>query len=273
MHNQAYREVAVRYLFGFVCVLALGLMGCSETSGTGGSGGIAGNGGVGGEGGNGGDGGAAGKSGTTFSYSVITSNTGEGADLLDELRASTLPTLEEAGAVVYALWGPATEQDERFSEISEDKIVVMLSWAQVDAELLTTELEALAGASEVDTSLWEASLRGGEPLPTGEGFYIHRFNRYQTEDVDQVLSLSERAWVTWEPFWEAKAIAVWRDLEEEDGLAHLLRIAWYRDLQHWDDTRDGLREPDSAVLFLERRLLEVDVLDNRVGWSASLLER
>ena len=29
--------------------------------------------------------------------------------------------------------------------------------AQVDAELLTTELEALGGASEVDTSLWEAS--------------------------------------------------------------------------------------------------------------------
>ena len=43
--------------------------------------------------------------------------------------------------------------------------------------------------------------------------------------------------MTWDPFWEAKAIGVWRDLEEEDGLAPLLRIAWYRDLQHWDDTR------------------------------------
>ena len=39
----------MRYLIGFVCVLALGLMGCSETSGTGGSGGVAGTGGVGGE--------------------------------------------------------------------------------------------------------------------------------------------------------------------------------------------------------------------------------
>ena len=190
-------------------------------------------------------------------------------------RNSTLPTLEEAGAVVYALWGPAAEQDEQFQfpEISEDKIVVMLSWVQVDTELLTMELEALAGASQVDTSLWEASLRGDEPLPTGQGFYIHRYNRYQTEDVDQVLSLTERSWVTWEPYWEAKAIAVWRDLQEEDGLAHLLRIAWYPDLQHWIDTRDALQEPVSAALFAERRLLEVDELDNRVGWSASLLER
>jgi hypothetical protein len=38
----------MRYLFGFICVLALGIMGCSETSGTGGSGGSAGDGGAGG---------------------------------------------------------------------------------------------------------------------------------------------------------------------------------------------------------------------------------
>jgi len=44
----------MRYLFGLLCVCALGLMGCSETSGTGGSGG---DGGVGGDGGSGGVGG------------------------------------------------------------------------------------------------------------------------------------------------------------------------------------------------------------------------
>jgi len=52
----------MRYLFGFLCVCALGLMpliGCSETGGTGGSGGTAGTGGLGGEGGQG-DGGAGG---------------------------------------------------------------------------------------------------------------------------------------------------------------------------------------------------------------------
>jgi hypothetical protein len=41
----------MRYLVGFVCVLALGIMGCSETAGTGGSGGSAGMGGAGGGGG------------------------------------------------------------------------------------------------------------------------------------------------------------------------------------------------------------------------------
>jgi hypothetical protein len=43
----------MRYLFGFICVLALGVMGCGETAGTGGSGGAGGVGGVGGVGGGG----------------------------------------------------------------------------------------------------------------------------------------------------------------------------------------------------------------------------
>jgi hypothetical protein len=50
----------MRYLFGFMCVLALGVMpmvGCGETEGAGGSGGDGGNGGVGGDGGSAGVGG------------------------------------------------------------------------------------------------------------------------------------------------------------------------------------------------------------------------
>ena len=52
----------MRYLFGFMCVLALGVMGCSETADTGGSGGAAGMGGDGG-GGSAGTGGAGGNGG------------------------------------------------------------------------------------------------------------------------------------------------------------------------------------------------------------------
>jgi hypothetical protein len=56
----------MRYLFGFICVLALGVMGCSGVSGTGGSGGSAGMGGDGGTGGKGGSGGSGGEIGDRF---------------------------------------------------------------------------------------------------------------------------------------------------------------------------------------------------------------
>lgn len=66
----ATREVVVRYLFGFLCVCALGLMpviGCSERTGDSGSGGDAGSGGTAGDGGTdgmAGNGGSAGTGGT-----------------------------------------------------------------------------------------------------------------------------------------------------------------------------------------------------------------
>ncbi len=50
----------MRYLLGFFCVLALGIMGCSEKAGAGGSGGIGGAGGTGGIAGTGGSGGFGG---------------------------------------------------------------------------------------------------------------------------------------------------------------------------------------------------------------------
>jgi hypothetical protein len=62
----------MRYLFGFMCVLALGVMGCGETAGTGGSGGT---GGVGG--GSAGAGGTAGSAGSG----------GSGGGICDDLEA------------------------------------------------------------------------------------------------------------------------------------------------------------------------------------------
>ena len=58
-------EVAMRCLFGFICVLALGVIGCSETAGTGGSSGVGGDGGSAGMGGGGAGGfGGAGETAT-----------------------------------------------------------------------------------------------------------------------------------------------------------------------------------------------------------------
>jgi hypothetical protein len=205
-----------------------------------------------------------------FSYSVLTSDNGKGLDLLEELNSSVLPELTRAGAQEYGIWSWVPESSNDFDEIAEDKLVVMLRWGRVDTILLAEELGAMTGVSDVTTSLWEVSLRGGDgPIETGPGFYIHRFNRYLSEDVDQVLSLSEQAWVTWEPFWDAKAVGVWRDLDEVDesnGVTRLMRIAWYRDMEHWQNTREFLLDPDSFDRFIERAALQLD----DESWSASL---
>lgn len=205
-----------------------------------------------------------------FSYSVLTSESGSGLDLLEELNSSVLPNLEELGAEEYAIWSQASETGELFDEIAEDKLVVMLRWDEVKTIPLAEQLRTMTGVSDVITSLWEVSLRAEEgPIETGSGFYIHRFNRSLSENVNQVLSLSEQAWVTWEPFWGAETVGVWRDLDEVDsanGITRLMRIAWYRDMEHWLETREFLLEPESAQLFFERFALQLD----DEGWSANL---
>jgi hypothetical protein len=205
-----------------------------------------------------------------FSYSVLTSDNGKGLDLLEELNSSVLPNLKDAGAQEFAIWSRASDSGNDFEEIAEDKLVIMLRWKEVKTTRLADELGAMTGVSDVTTSLWEVSLRGGDgPIETGAGFYIHRFNRNLSEDVDQVLSLSEQAWLTWEPFWDAKTVGVWRDLDkvdESNGVTRLMRIAWYRDIEHWQATREFWREPDSLELFLERAALQLD----DESWSANV---
>jgi hypothetical protein len=205
-----------------------------------------------------------------FSYSVLTSDSGRGIDLLEEFDSSAWPKLRKAGAQKYGIWSNEPGSSDLFEEIADDKLVVMLRWKKIKIERLAEELGAMTGVSEVTTSLWEVSLRAEEgPIETGTGFYIHRFNRYLSEDVDEVLSLSEQAWVTWEPFWGAEVVGVWSDLDEVDaanGITRQMRIAWYRDMEHWQETREFWREPDSFELFIERAALE---LDNE-AWSGNL---
>ncbi|MGB5502966.1 MAG: CHRD domain-containing protein [Polyangiales bacterium] len=78
----------MRYLFGFMCVLALGVMGCSETAGTGGSGGDGGQGGTAGVGGVGGDAGGGGANGGT---STVIGNAGGTATSSDGRVVITIP--------------------------------------------------------------------------------------------------------------------------------------------------------------------------------------
>jgi hypothetical protein len=205
-----------------------------------------------------------------FSYSVLTSTSGKGLDLLEELNSLVLPKLRKAGAQEYAIWSRASDSKNDFEEIAEDKLVVMLRWNKVKAERLTEELEAMTGVSDVTTSLFEVSLRGGDgSTETGTGFYIHRFDKYLSEDVDEVLSLSEQAWVTWEPFWGGQVLGVWRNLDivdESNGITQLMRIAWYRDYEHWQETREFWREPESFELFIQRAALTLE----QEGWSADV---
>ena len=204
-----------------------------------------------------------------FSYSVLTSDSGKGIDLLDEFNASAWPKLRKEGAIKYGIWTTVPGSSEHFEEIGEDKLVVMLRWNKAKTALLSETLEAINGVGGVTTSLWEITLRAEGPIETGDGFYLFRFNRFLSADIDEAVYLNERVWETWEPFWGGQVIGLFHELDEVDqanGVTRLMRLIWYRDLDHWLETRQAWLEPISWEFALQRIALQ---LDNE-AWSGTL---
>ena len=96
----------MRYLFGFMCVLALGVMGCGETTG--------GSGGIGGMGGSAGDGGSAGTGG------VIRDCTFD--DNFDKCMSGDVEGLCLAGECAVRGLDCSAVGDETFCRVPSDKV-------------------------------------------------------------------------------------------------------------------------------------------------------
>ena len=61
-----------------------------------------------------------------------------------------------------------------------------------------------------------------------------------------------------------------RDLDEVDksnGIARLMRIAWYRDKDHWLETRQAWLEPVSAELFARELYYNLTMTAGRKTYS------
>ena len=87
-----------------------------------------------------------------FSYSVLTSDSGRGTDLLEEFNTSAWPKLRKAGAQKYGVWSSVPGSSSQFEKIAEDELVVMLRWRQVKVARISEALEAITDVSDVTTS-------------------------------------------------------------------------------------------------------------------------
>jgi hypothetical protein len=107
----------MRYLFGFMCVLALGVMGCGETAGDGGSGGSGGTAGTGGSAGTGGTGGQGGTAAEPVPLSVFMTSY-EPPTLPGVVEGMRICELETANCAVTDEGGLATLEASAEQEIA-----------------------------------------------------------------------------------------------------------------------------------------------------------
>lgn len=209
-----------------------------------------------------------------FTYSILDTDL-QAARVVQAFQSAVLPAVNEAGAITYAIWQPVREEkpDERqdgrsdvdllkvyggrFAGLANNQLGLMLAWPANAAQAIPSledAIRSLDGVKEVSTRVFvPVYLTDGLNVPTGNGFYVHREERYANEHVDDAVRLSREAWQTWEPTWGVRVTGLFREVPGEPDSVNLNRIVWYPSYQVWQETRNFQKDPESARRFRERQ--------------------
>ncbi len=125
-----------------------------------------------------------------------------------------------------------------------------------DAVTESIETARRLDVDRVDALMLKPTARPTSTAPlTREGLYVFRFLDVAHADVEEIASLSARAWQTFEGSGdyraEAQALFCQRDRSEVRG--RMLLLTWYDGLNSWQTSREPPAE--AASYFARRRRL------------------
>ena len=193
---------------------------------------------------------------TNFSVVSSESMSAEGIQVVIDLVAA------EAGGSVYAIWNSVTlAEGAPFNGLVENDFIAMLSFdsgstSVVDrVDSLFKENTRIVGP--VTKLYYSVDLRVSGTVSTPKGFYVHRDEHYPIDAMNTAVSLSQRAWTTWEDYWQVKVVGLFRQVDDEQGVAKLNRIVWYPSYEVWQSTRNNT-DAQSRDRFRERRQLLIE---------------
>ena len=193
---------------------------------------------------------------TNFSVVSSESMSAEGIQAAIDLVAA------EAGGSVYAIWNSVVlAHDAPFNGLVENDFIAMLSFdsgstSVVDrVDSLFKENTRIVGP--VTKLYYSVDLRVSGTVSTPKGFYVHRDEHYPINAMNTAVSLSQRAWETWEDYWQVKVVGLFRQVDDEQGVAKLNRIVWYPSYEVWQSTRNNI-DAQSRDRFRERRQLLIE---------------
>ena len=193
---------------------------------------------------------------TNFSVVSSESMSAEGIQAAIDLVAA------EAGGSVYAIWNSVVLADDApFNGLVENDVIAMLSFdsgsTSVVDRLDSLFKENIRIVGPVTKLYYSVDLRVSGTVSTPKGFYVHRDEHYPIDAMNTAVSLSQRAWTTWEDYWQLKVVGLFRQVDDEQGVAKLNRIVWYPSYEVWQSTRNNT-DAQSRERFRERRQLLIE---------------
>ena len=96
--------------------------------------------------------------------------------------------------------------------------------------------------------------------PEKDGLYVFRFFETQTQHIDEIATLSQTAWQTFENTtdYSAEPQALFAPVDRSSPHATMLLITWYNNFDSWLTSRQP--HPDARENFMRRRALTTNTL-------------
>lgn len=198
-----------------------------------------------------------------FTYTEVRTRN-DWAPALEELRDQALPGIAEQGGQLIGVWRAVPLADDApFERLGPNELLVMIAWpdgaAESPSDRTDRALNALDEVIQSRTRVFRSTVRPEHVRElTRPGFYVHRLNKFAADDINTVIRLSVEAWQTFEPTFGAEVVGLFRETPDRDGQAQMLRIAWYRSYEGWQESRMFGRDPSSLERFRERGALQLD---------------
>lgn len=153
--------------------------------------------------------------------------------------------------------------------ISNQELFVLLSQPVSErvtdqvTEQMTEQLRALLPAGvEIVDSLWlDATVRPTHDAPfTRAGVYVFRFFEVNASDCDEVVSLSSKAWQTFEnsDSYTSEPMGLFRFADPSASQGRMLLVTWYDTMTSWERSRAP--HPDATANFRRRASLSRSIV-------------
>jgi hypothetical protein len=95
-------------------------------------------------------------------------------------------------------------------------------------------------------------------MRTRDGIYVFRWFNIFNRNVDEIVKLSDEAWVLFEGGFESEIQCLFAERDRSQEQGRMLLLTWYRDLSVWEASR---RPPEEArKRFLKRHKLTIEAI-------------
>ncbi len=171
-------------------------------------------------------------------------------DLLSSLRDQVLPEAEKKGTSLYGIFFG-------LFGLASNELYLILNTSREDEGSFLKESIEKQGYQIPEAYRLRPTVRPMEHGPRARaGVYVFRWFLVFAKDVEEIVRLSQEAWVSFEEGFDSQVQGWFAETNKKNDRSRMLLLTWYRDLSVWEASRKPAQE--AAERFRRRHALTLE---------------